>query len=551
MAAKVFGIDLGTTYSCIAYVDEAGKAVTINNNEGDKTTPSVVYFETEENVCVGKVAKENAELEPEKVVAFVKRFMGKDGFSYPYNGRNLTPEEVSAYTLRKVVEDAEKNLGEEVKNVVITHPAYFGMNEKEATKRAGEIAGLNVLSLIPEPVAAAYTYGCMTEENNGKVILVYDLGGGTFDVTMIHISESEIEVICTGGDDNLGGFNWDQKLIRHMAEKIAEQTGFSVEEIFDDPEMCQILQNKAEDAKKTLSTATKARVSINFNGEKAKFEVTREEFESITAALCQSTITLTNQLLEIAKTKGYDNYDQILLVGGSTYMPQIEAAIVKEYSMSPQLFDPNEAVAKGAALYGTAVKNRIISDMILGKKEGGTETDNLKNASEEEKNLASEITKEEIDTFVPGIGGVVKEFSSVTCKSFGTIAYNRDDEKKIFTSIKSQTKLPVSYTGQFTTHEDNQECVLIQICEATLDDNQIDLDMGVIIGEVDLEIPRGLPKGSPIEITYNLDKQGLLRVEGKEMSEGRICNIEIQVKGGMTTEEIKKATSACTGISVS
>ncbi len=553
MATKVFGIDLGTTYSCISYVDEAGKPVTVNNNEGDKTTPSVVYFESETNVCVGKVAKESAELEPEKVVSFIKRSMGKDGFSYEYNGRFLSPEEVSAYILRKVTGDAAKNLGEDVSNVVITHPAYFGLKEKEATKRAGEIAGLNVVSLIPEPVAAAYTYGCMSEENNGKTILVYDLGGGTFDVTMIHITETEIEVICTGGDDNLGGYNWDQALIEHMASNIAEQTGFSVDEIFDDPEMCQILQNKAEESKKTLSSAEKARVSLNFNGEKAKFEVSIEEFNALTASLCESTIVMTKQLLDVAKEKGYDHFDTLLLVGGSTYMKQIEQAILNEFGVQPQLFDPNEAVAKGAALFGNAEKNRLIE---IRKKMEEQSSDNVETAetlTESEKVLMAGFEQEEVDSFIPALGGVNsgnRVFTSVTSKSFGIVAKNRANEEKVYILIPSQTKLPIEVSQQFGTHEDNQGSVLLRVFETTVNEKVVDLEMGVEIGEVSMDIPAGLPAGSPIQVTFNLDKQGLLRVEGKEMTEGRTCNVDIEVIGGMSDEEIENAVAASTSISV-
>ena len=553
MATKVFGIDLGTTYSCISYVDDSGKPVTVNNNEGERTTPSVVYFESETNVCVGKIAKESAELEPEKVVSFVKRSMGKDGFSFEYNGRYLTPEEVSAYILRKVAGDAAKNLGEEATNVVITHPAYFGLKEKEATKRAGEIAGLNVVSLIPEPVAAAYTYGCMSEENNGKTILVYDLGGGTFDVTMIHVTETEIEVVCTGGDDNLGGYNWDQALIEHMASVISEQTGFSKDEIFEDPEMCQILQNKAEDAKKTLSTAEKARISLNFNGEKAKFEIPLEEFDYMTSSLCESTIVMTKQLLDVAKKKGYDHFDTLLLVGGSTYMKQIERAIVNEFGIQPQLFDPNEAVAKGAALFGNAEKNRLIE--IKKKMDDATENigsaeGNVPELTDAEKKLMEGIDQSEVDVFVPGIGRNVREFSAVTSKSFGIVAINRNNEEKVYVLISSQTKLPADASQQFGTHENNQGSVLLRVFETTVNDKEVDLEMGIEIGEVSMDIPAGLPAGSPIQITFNLDKQGLLHVEGREMTEGRTCNVDIEVKGGMSEEELGNAVAASTSISV-
>lgn len=554
MAAKVFGIDLGTTYSCISYVDETGRAVTVNNNEGDKTTPSVVYFESESNVCVGKVAKENAEMEPAKVVSFIKRSIGKDGFGFEYNGRLLTPEEISAYILRKVAGDAAKNLGEEVKHVVITHPAYFGVNRKEATKAAGEIAGLNVISLIPEPVAAAYAYGCMSEENNGKVVLVYDLGGGTFDVTMIHITRDSVDVICTGGDDTLGGYDWDERLIAHLMSLIAEQTGFGEQEIANDAEMLQILQNKAEEVKKTLSSAERTRFSLNFNGEKAKFDITREEFESITADLCQRTISLTQDLLKTAEKKGYDHFDHLLLVGGSSYMKQIQKAIEENFQVQAQLFEPNESVAKGAALYGAAVLKGISQREVMMQGEEGEagrpEEAPLQPVSDELAELEKDVREQGVDPFLPGLPGTLKDFRSVTSKSFGIIASNRNYEEKIFHLIKSQTVLPAEYTRKFGTSQANQESVLLRVCESAFDEDEIEVDEGALIGEVSMDIPAGLPAGSPIEVTFCLDEQGLLHVEGKELTEGKDCNTVIKVEGGMSRQEIQEAISASTDIMV-
>lgn len=556
MAAKVFGIDLGTTYSCIAYVDETGRAVTVNNNEGDRTTPSVVYFESETNVCVGKVAKESALMEPEKVVSFIKRSIGKEGYAYEYNGRMLTPDEISNYILRKVAGDAAKNLGEEVNHVVITHPAYFGMREKEATRNAGKIAGLNVVSLIPEPVAAAYAYGCMSEENNGKVILVFDLGGGTFDVTMIHIKEESIDVICTGGDDNLGGYNWDERLVSHMMSVISEQTGCSEEEISDDPEMVQYLQNKAEDGKKTLSTAERYRVSTAFKEEKVRFDVTREEFEAMTEDLCRSTMTMTHELLKKAAEKGYDHFDQLLLVGGSSYMPQIQQAIENEFQIKPQLFEPNESVAKGAALYGAAVIKGIVrrgvniadnEDTERGQKD---RTIGNKESAELEK-LKNDIETEGVDKWLPFVGGEARDvFNSVTSKSFGIIASNRNYEERIYNLIKSQTTLPVEFMKKFGTSTANQASVRLRICESAFDEDEIDVESGIMIGEISMEIPEGLPAGSPIEVTFRLDREGLLHVKGREITEGRVCDAEIKVEGGMSEEEVQKAISEVTTISV-
>ena len=200
---RVYGIDLGTTYSCIAHVDEHGKPVVLPNSEGDLTTPSVVYFESEEDIVVGKAAKEVSSVEPDACASTVKRVMGDPHWEFDAHGHTYKPQDISSFILRKVVSDAELATGDKVEDVVITCPAYFGINEKEATKQAGVLAGLNVLYVIPEPTAAALAYGIEQEED--QVILVYDLGGGTFDITLIEIKAKEINVICTGGDHQLGG----------------------------------------------------------------------------------------------------------------------------------------------------------------------------------------------------------------------------------------------------------------------------------------------------------------------------------------------------------
>ena len=242
---KIFGIDLGTTYSCIAYIDDAGKPMVVKNAEGELTTPSVVFFDDGNNIEVGASAKENSKLYPDQVVSFIKRSIGKPNSDQTINGKTMSPSEISSYILKKVVGDAIENLreegklgeNEEIKDVVITCPAYFGINERTATKTAGEYAGLNVLQIINEPTAAAIAYGT-ADDSQEKTVLVYDLGGGTFDITMIHIKPGEIKVICTSGDHNLGGKDWDDSLLVYLDDEFKAKTGTS-ESILDDPETLQ------------------------------------------------------------------------------------------------------------------------------------------------------------------------------------------------------------------------------------------------------------------------------------------------------------------------
>ncbi len=280
---RIFGIDLGTTYSSIAYVDEYGKPVVIPNAENQRVTPSVVFFDGD-NVVVGEVAKESARLYPNDVVSFVKRSMGEPNFLFRHNDRSYRAEEISSFVIRKVVQDAEQQLGEKITDLVITCPAYFGINEREATRRAGEIGGFNVHQIINEPTAAAIAYGSM-EVSEEKVVLVYDLGGGTFDITMIDIKPGEsIEVICTGGDHNLGGKDWDDRIVTYLVQEFQKATGIA-KDILDDPDTWQDLQLSAEKSKKVLSQRDKTPVLVTYGGERVKAILERPQFEMITQDL--------------------------------------------------------------------------------------------------------------------------------------------------------------------------------------------------------------------------------------------------------------------------
>ena len=333
MAKYVFGIDLGTTYSCIAYVDETGRATVVNNSEGTNTTPSVVNFASPSQVVVGQVAKENAVIDPDNTISLVKTLMGKTDFAISYNGEDKSPEEVSAYILRKVAEDAAKMLDTEVRDVVITCPAYFGTAERTATKNAGIIAGLNVLEVISEPTAAALYYGCAREQEE-KTILVFDLGGGTFDVTIMNISSEKIEVICSDGNHELGGKDWDEAVMRYLAEEFISQTGFDGE--FDEYAQ-QDMRLKAEKAKQQLTSRDQVPVMLDAAGLRARINLTREKFDEITSALLGEAIEKTESAIDVAKEKGY-NIDEILLVGGSTRMPQVTKAIVDRFGMNQRFW---------------------------------------------------------------------------------------------------------------------------------------------------------------------------------------------------------------------
>jgi molecular chaperone DnaK (HSP70) len=278
-------------------VDEAGKAVVLRNFENEAVTPSVVFFDGD-NIVVGTEAKRNARLEPHNVVEMVKRSMGDEHFLFEHDRTSYRPEEISAFILRKLVTDAEQATGNKVTDVVITCPAYFGVNQREATANAGKIAGLNVRSIINEPTAAAISYGM--DRTDAQVVLVYDLGGGTFDITMIEVKTKEITVVCTGGDHNLGGKDWDSGIVNYLVAQFQEQTR-SNEDILASPDTLQDLSLQAEEAKKTLTTREKARLKVTHGTESIRVELTREKFNELTSALLEKTIILTRQMLDEAE----------------------------------------------------------------------------------------------------------------------------------------------------------------------------------------------------------------------------------------------------------
>ena len=356
----IFGIDLGTTYSVVGYIDETGRAAVTRNRDGEDTTPSVVYFETGDNVVVGKVAKESAGQYPDQVVALIKREMGDRDYQRTFFGKEYTPPSISAIILDALARDAEADTGRKVTDAVITVPAYFGLLEKDATRQAGQIAGLNVIGIVPEPVAAALHYG-VSGSADGTTFLVYDLGGGTFDISLIKMTETSVEVLAVGGDHRLGGADWDQKLFDYIVEQTIAQCGD--DSLRDDEAMLQELRTLAEKTKRDLSRAESKKLIVRYTGVAANFTVTRKQFEEMTADLLDETIRITRRTLGEAEQRvpGIgEQISELLLVGGSSKMPAVTEALQREFSWEPTLTDPDLAVAKGAALYAAGQTVRFV-----------------------------------------------------------------------------------------------------------------------------------------------------------------------------------------------
>ncbi|ACV38926.1 Hsp70 family protein [Leptotrichia buccalis] len=547
MSKYVFGIDLGTTYSCIARVDETGRAEVIKNLEGENITPSVVAFE-DDTVIVGSDAKEESSIKPETTVLLVKSYMGKEISMLDYNGEPKMPEEISSYILKKLARDASEQLGVEVKDVVITCPAYFGTAERTATKNAGKIAGLNVLEIISEPTAAAIYYGC-TRKHDEKTVLVYDLGGGTFDVTVMRISADKIEVVCSDGDHDLGGKNWDETLMSYLINQFSQKVGYEVE---PDEYLDQRLREMAEKLKKRLTATTKASGILEGDAKQEKLSVTREDFDRMTSIYLRETMNKVETVLEISKNKGYQ-IDEVLLVGGSTRMPQVKETLEAKFGKEKVHFlEPDEAVAKGAAIH--AVNVYVNNQKNLSEKDFESEENIKVNIDGDIKELNAKDYKEKL-SFSPEImslGGKAREVVMTTTKSFALNPIVNGRQIGYNMIIKNQLMnngfLEVSKV--FGTYLPNQETVDITIYENDSMEEYFELEENLKLGKVTLELPKNLPKGSPIEITLKLTKEGILEVKGLDKTSNKEVKVEMNTKGIMSKQELERIKNKVQGITL-
>lgn len=546
--ATIYGIDLGTTYSCIAYVDQYGKATVIPNAEGELTTPSVVLFE-QNNRIVGKEAKNSAVLSPEHVVSMIKRDMGNPDYPFTYDGAPYSPQEISSYILKKLAADAEQQIGKPVKDVVITCPAYFGLTERDATRTAGELAGLSVREIIDEPTAAAIDFGI--QDGRDQVAMVYDLGGGTFDVTIIQIRGGAIQVIATGGDHRLGGRDWDEQVVLYLANEWCQANGDDVDPL-ESLETLQDLWQKAEAAKRSLTARDETRVAVVHDGKTQSVTLTRQHFDELTRGKLEQTIQYTRQTLEVAKSKGVANFDVLLLVGGSTRMPQVKERLQQEFPGAEiKVHDPDQAVAKGAAIYGLklAIGDRI--RILAG------EADDV-----EGENTPTPVTPEILATVGGEFGllpGTVKQIhdqsiTTVASHSYGVSVVNpREDNREYISNlVVTQSAIPVNVTRTYGTVEANQETVLIQVLQNDVRADTVDdVSLGQQIADATLTLPPHLPARSPIEVTCTLNNQGLLLISAKETTQGETVDVQIDVKGGLSETQMEEARKRTELVAVS
>ena len=432
---------------------------------------------------------------------------------------------------------------EPITDVVITCPAYFGFSQKEATRQAGEIAGLNVRYVIPEPTAAAIFYGMTEDTSRSQTVLVYDLGGGTFDVTVIEIKEGNIEVVCVGGDHDLGGANWDEDVATWFAQQFSAEHGTKTGELMTSDETWQDLLGLAEAAKRSLTAKTKHMARITHGTNRSRIELTREEFDEITEPRLNGTITLTKNVLEKARAKGREQIDKILLVGGSTYMPQVQERLKQEFPSIPDigLLDPNQAVAKGAAVFGYKC---FLDDEIMKKVAEQTGAD-LSGAAtpavpEEVRQRAEASVAVDQGLQLAQMQSLTrKTIQNVTSKSFGVVAVDDARREHVSNLIVVDAKVPAEVTERFRTVDEGQTSVNVICMENILrQSGYVDIEASTEIGEAELPFARPLPKDSPLEFRFSLSADGLLSVHATDLTTGGEVEIAIQTAAILSTDEV-------------
>ena len=485
--SKIIGIDLGTTNSCVA-VMEGGEPVVIANSEGARTTPSVVGFTKTGDRLVGQVAKRQAITNPENTVASIKRYMGTD-HKVTLNGKEYTPQQVSAMILQKLKADAEAYLGETVTEAVITVPAYFNDSQRQATKDAGTIAGLNVRRIINEPTAAALAYGVDKEDD--QKIMVYDLGGGTFDVSIIEMGDGVTEVLATNGDTHLGGDDFDQRIIDWMADAFQTENGIDLRK---DKMAAQRLKEAAEKAKIELSSAMSSQINLPFitadaTGPKhLDMTLTRAKFNELTADLVDRTMTPVRKALQDAGLRASD-LKKVLMVGGSTRIPAVYDAVKKELNCEPfKGINPDECVAVGAAIQGGVLQGDVKGLLLL------------------------DVTP--LSLGIETLGGVCTKI------------------------IDRNTTIPTHKSQVFSTAADNQPSVEVNVLQGEREFARDNKSLGVFHLDGIAPAPRGVPQ---IEVTFDIDANGIVKVSAKDLGTGKEQNITITASTNMSKEDIDKA----------
>ncbi len=513
------GIDLGTTYSCLAYIDEDGDPVVEKNFEQEDTTPSVILFNENGEIIVGSPAKDMSMMyPPERIITSIKRQMGSD-YTIDIDGDTYNPIMLSAVILRKMINDFNDNHGCDIKKAVITCPAYFGQNEREATKTAGTIAGLEEVTVINEPTAAAISFGFGTKTDGKKRVLVYDLGGGTFDVTILEIDGANFSAVATDGERFLGGKDWDAAISNIIKQKISDETGIDKGSLDDNEDVKQSLVNDSETIKKRLSTAESTKGTLTVDGQKVVYNITRDEFENASVNLIQSTIDVIDRVLA-SKNFTISDIDEVVLVGGSSRMPQVKNSIADRYPGAKiSIYDPDQSVAKGAAIFANS---NALND-------AGIVT------------TAAAAAGEAAAAGAAVVGAI--NVANVLSKTFGIKAIYENGDEMISNIIYRNETLPIEEVKTYYPVDDCQPTIMVEIFEdaAFNDENgrKTQLIEGVPVGNFMMELPEGVTKSTPITVKFTATTEGILIASVDCMNQHSDYQIENDLV--MSAEEIEKS----------
>ncbi|MFI9510150.1 Hsp70 family protein [Nocardia sp. NPDC052566] len=517
----VYGIDLGTTNSAIARIDADGRPEILIGLNGEPTVPSVVLFASAYDHLVGEGARRQSRLDPEHVCALVKRRMGDNEWRFAAHGQTWSAPAVSALILKSLAADAEFGGGEPVRRVVITVPAYFGDEERRATIQAGHYAGFDVAGVLSEPIAAALSYGFgrldgsvdIGKSGARETVLVYDLGGGTFDATVIELADRQISVLAVEGDHQLGGADWDERIALYLSQQFCAANP-EAEDPLDDSAGSQMLVLAAEQAKRELTDAERTEVVVAHDGARAVIPLTRDQVESLTASLMRRTVDLTRACLAAAGQRGVGSVDRLLLVGGSSRMPMVERELRRELGLAGELRDPDLSVARGAALYGEKLdmERLVVADLVTrGRLRDGASV--LDAAPRDLEQAVARVAA----SFGQPVGLVRRmleiQVDTVVSRGFGVLALDYQYGLAATWLVHRNQTLPIRVRRSFGTVRENQDQIEITIVEqqgqaaSTRPEDTKVLVEGRIRG-----IPPGYPEGSEVRVTFEMGFDGVLHV---------------------------------------